>query len=66
MYEKAQHHNKLQKRGEKPGLQIKVFVTVHTFSEGTPNTLKKHYRSKKLAELVQFKLSPTYLTGDIL
>lgn len=70
VYEKAQHRNKLQQRGEKPGLQLKVFVTVHTFTEGIPNTVKTHYRNglmqKVTAEVVQFKLSPTYMAGEIL
>uniref|UniRef100_A0A7N6AUD5 Protein-glutamine gamma-glutamyltransferase 2 n=1 Tax=Anabas testudineus TaxID=64144 RepID=A0A7N6AUD5_ANATE len=29
VYEKAQHHNKLQQRGEEPGLHLKVFFIVH-------------------------------------
>lgn len=28
VYEKAQHHNKLQKRGEEPGLRLKVSAAV--------------------------------------
>lgn len=40
MYEKAQHHNKLQQHGEEPGLHLKVFLTVHTFTEGTANSVK--------------------------
>lgn len=34
VYEKAQHHNKLQQRGEKPGLNLKVFYINQSFIIG--------------------------------
>lgn len=39
MYEKAQHHNKLQQRGEEPGLHLKVFFLLFIHIQGVEQIL---------------------------
>lgn len=35
VYEKAKHNNKIQQSGEEPGLHLKVWLSVHSFTEAT-------------------------------